>query len=226
MRKLEILLWAVAVVLLSAYGWVWVDRHVYQAYRDWQFERALASQPAPADDLGGFTPAPGSRGKKKEPAARTRVPNEAVVGRIEIPRLGLRAMILEGTSDRALRRAVGHIEGTAMPGEAGNSGLAGHRDTFFMSLKSIRKDDTIRIRTLDSTHTYVVDSTKVVEPNDVHVLNATAEPTLTLVTCYPFNYVGAAPERFIVQARLISTPAPDGPRASAGSAVKSRAVAR
>jgi sortase A len=208
MRKIEILLWLVAVVLLSAYGWVWVDRHIYQAYRDWQFEQALASGPAPADDLVTFTPAPSARARTSE------LPKEAVVGRLEIPRLGVRAMILEGTSERALRRAVGHIEGTAMPGGPGNTGLAGHRDTFFMSLKGIRKDDTIRIRTLEGAFTYMVDSIQVVGPKDVHVLNATAEPTLTLVTCYPFNYVGTAPERFIVQARRLSAES-DGNRLQA-----------
>ncbi len=125
------------------------------------------------------------------------------IGRIEIPRVGLQAIIVESTSSEALRRAVGHVEGTALPGDDGNVALAGHRDTFFRGLRDVRKDDFIRIDTLDGRWEYRVESVQVVDPDDVHVLKASASPILTLVTCYPFNYMGSAPRRFIVQAREI-----------------------
>jgi sortase A len=97
---------------------------------------------------------------------------------------------------------VGHIPGTALPGDSGNVGLAAHRDTFFRRLRDIRPDDEIVLTTPDGTFRYTVEGTKVVEPGDVWVLDPTEEPALTLVTCYPFTYVGSAPQRFIVRAPL------------------------
>jgi sortase A len=110
-------------------------------------------------------------------------------------------MILEGIEDETLRRAVGHIPGTALPGQEGNVAIAGHRDTFFRPLRNIRKNDEITLRMLNGTHRYRVESTKVVEPEDIAVLDDSGEAILTLVTCYPFNFVGSAPQRFIVLAR-------------------------
>ena len=107
-----------------------------------------------------------------------------------------------GSDARTLQLAVGHIPGTALPGEAGNVGLAGHRDTFFRRLQNIRPDDEIRLTTPDGFFTYRVRRTVIVQPRDVWVLDPTDEPTLTLVTCYPFSYVGSAPQRFIVRASL------------------------
>jgi sortase A len=107
-----------------------------------------------------------------------------------------------GSDARTLQLAVGHIPGTARPGEDGNVGLAGHRDTFFRRLRDIEPDDRIRIVTPSGTYDYRVQRTDVVEPSDVGVLERTTEPSLTLVTCYPFTYVGSAPERFIVRAVL------------------------
>lgn len=124
-----------------------------------------------------------------------------VLGRIDIPRLGISVAVLQGTSSRALRLGAGHIEGTPLPGENGNSGIAGHRDTFFRELKDIRKNDEIRLQTLTGLFRYEVDWVKVVEPDDSTVLEpSTQESTLTLVTCYPFYFVGPAPERFVVRA--------------------------
>jgi LPXTG-site transpeptidase (sortase) family protein len=216
-RALELALWAVAVVLLGIYGWVYVERSVYQSYESWAFERRLDGQPASvmqflAANLSGGTNAPGGSGKHRKDELRQftapektapALPQQAVIGRIEIPRIGVRGMVLEGTSDSCLRRAIGHIEGTALPGQPGNIGLAGHRDTFFLGLKGIKEGDTIRIRTLDGTFTYKVESIRIVTPKDVDVLDPTPVPTLTLVTCYPFNFVGAAPDRYIVQAREV-----------------------
>jgi sortase A len=131
-------------------------------------------------------------------------PEGSAVGRIEISTLGLGAMILEGVDQRTLRRAVGHIPGTALPGEQGNVAIAGHRDTFFRSLRDIRKDAEITLTTLHGSYRYRVDSTRVVEPEAIEVLADSGDAILTLVTCYPFDFIGPAPQRFIVRAHKIS----------------------
>jgi sortase A len=123
-----------------------------------------------------------------------------LLGRIEIPRLGLKVVILEGTTPRTLRLGVGHIGGTALLGEPGNIGIAGHRDTFFRDLKDIRTSDQIQIQTATGLSRYEVDSVLIVNPHDIGVLAPSAESAITLVTCYPFHYIGSAPERFIVHA--------------------------
>ncbi len=123
-----------------------------------------------------------------------------LVGRMEIPRLGLSVMVVVGTGPASLRRAVGHIRGTALPGQQGNVGISGHRDTFFRPLRNIRRNDMIGLTTLGGEYQYRVVSTKIVPPSDVSVLDANGEETLTLVTCYPFYFIGSAPDRFIVRA--------------------------
>jgi sortase A len=124
-----------------------------------------------------------------------------VLGRIDIPRIGVSVGILQGTTSRTLRLGVGHIKGTALPGEPGNIGIAGHRDTYFRALKDIHKDDEIQIQTATGIARYEVDWIQITAPSNVSVLAPTAESSLTLVTCYPFYYIGAAPQRFIVHAR-------------------------
>ena len=153
-----------------------------------------------------------------QPAARTSAVTveRRVLGRLEIPTLGVSTIVREGEDARTLQLAVGHIAGTALPGAAGNMGLAGHRDTFFRRLREIDPGDVIRLVAVEGTYTYVVDSTQIVDPDDLWVLDPTPEPSLTLVTCYPFTYLGSAPERFIVRARLV--PSGSAPRASPGSA--------
>ena len=125
----------------------------------------------------------------------------SVIGRLEIPRLGVSVMVLEGEDDATLARAVGHVGGTALPWERGNTALAGHRDTFFRPLRNLRKGDAIRMTTARGTFDYTVISTNIVEPTDLSVLAPTPTRALTLVTCYPFVYVGRAPQRFIVHAQ-------------------------
>jgi sortase A len=125
------------------------------------------------------------------------------LGQIEISTLGPQTMILEGTDARTLRRAAGHIPGTALPGQQGNVVITGHRDTFFRPLRNIRKDDEIRLTTLSGSYRYWVDYFKVVEPEDTEVLDNSDGAILTLVTCYPFYFVGPAPKRFIVRAHRI-----------------------
>jgi len=128
----------------------------------------------------------------------------AVMGRLSIPRLGVEAMIREGTADRILSVALGHIPGTALPGQSGNVGVAGHRDSLFRGLRNVAKNDDITFETPSVTYTYRVESTRIVTPEHVEVLKPDGKAELTLVTCYPFDYIGAAPERFIVKAELVS----------------------
>ena len=137
----------------------------------------------------------------KDSRPKPAVKNGDVLGRMDIPRLGMSIAILQGTSSRTLRLGAGHIEGTSLPGEAGNSGIAGHRDTFFRELQSVRTNDEIQLQTGTGLFRYEVDWVKVVEPSDTTVLEPSAiESTLTLVTCYPFYFLGPAPKRFVVRA--------------------------
>jgi LPXTG-site transpeptidase (sortase) family protein len=122
------------------------------------------------------------------------------IGMIEIPRLGLSSVVLEGDDAAALLLGVGHLADTPLPWHGGNSVLAAHRDTFFRPLAGIRRNDVIRFSTADAEFEYVVKETMIVDPTDVEVLDPTTTATLTLITCYPFDYVGPAPSRFIVRA--------------------------
>lgn len=122
---------------------------------------------------------------------------------LRVPKINLEVPILEGTDDLSLNRAVGHIVGTPKPGEDGNIGIAGHRDGFFRGLKDVSTGDTIEIVTPSDTYRYVIDSITVVDPKDVSVLSERAQPSITLVTCYPFYFIGSAPQRYIVQASLV-----------------------
>lgn len=119
---------------------------------------------------------------------------------LSIPKIGLEVPVLPGTDDLTLNRAVGLIEGTARPGEIGNSGIAGHRDGFFRGLKDVVAGDAIEVRSLSGRRSYVVESIRIVQPEDVWVLEPTSSPVLTLVTCYPFYFIGSAPQRYIVRA--------------------------
>jgi sortase A len=134
------------------------------------------------------------------PAPPTTLPVGEPIGRIEVPRLHLSAAVANGDDDGTLRVAIGHLPDTPFPWEDGNSALAGHRDTFFRELRHIRVDDDMRVTTPYGDFTYHVTNTLIVTPDDLSVLAPTSEPTLTLVTCYPFSYVGHAPKRFIVEA--------------------------
>jgi sortase A len=123
------------------------------------------------------------------------------LGRIEIPSIGVSVIVLQGTTTQTLRLGVGHIDGTALPGESGNIGIAGHRDTFFRGLKDIHRDDEILLQTVDGIARYKVDWIQITAPSDGGIVSPTTESGLTLVTCYPFHYIGAAPERYVVHAR-------------------------
>jgi sortase A len=199
LRWLERLLLVIGIVCLGYYGYVSAETALYQAYETRELDAILASVPERAPAAASSSASSPAPVRREVPAAGSRV------GRLEIPRLGVSAVVRAGSVARTLRLAVGHIPGTALPGESGNIGLAAHRDTFFRRLGSIRPGDEVRVVTPDGTFTYYVEGTKVVEPTDVWVLDETEQPVLTLVTCYPFSYIGSAPQRFIVRAHLATS---------------------
>jgi sortase A len=186
---LERALLLIGALCICYYAYVQAEAYLYQQFETRELDAILASAPPPS-----VTPRETPRPVRAAPA-----PGSAI-GRIAIPRLGVSAVIRAGSDAKTLRLAVGYIPGTALPGEPGNVGLAGHRDTFFRRLRDIRPDDEIRVTTADGVFSYRVEHTLVVNPKDVWVLGPTAQPALTLVTCFPFTYVGSAPQRFIVRA--------------------------
>ena len=174
------LLTGLLLVVYSAF--TTAARYVYQAYENRVFERAAARRQA-----------------TKYPA--TTAVARSLIGKIAIPRLNISAMIKEGIDYRTLDLAAGHIPHTALPGQTGNVGVAAHHDTLFRNLKDVRRDDKITLTTLDGEYVYRVVSFKIVQPTDVSVLDSSAdEKILTLVTCYPFYFIGDAPKRFVVRA--------------------------
>jgi sortase A len=172
---------AFSLGLLGLCAYILIETHFYQNRQNRLLEtqlQASAGQPAP-------------------PAAYD---TNGLIGRIEIPRLDISVIVMEGSTNAILRHAAGHIEGTALPGQPGNTGISAHRDTFFRPLRNVRKDDLITVTTPVGTYRYRVVSTQIVPPSDVSVLNTGQSEILTLVTCYPFYFVGSAPDRFIVRA--------------------------
>jgi sortase A len=138
-----------------------------------------------------------------EPAPRPTPMPGSLIGRLEAPTLNVATTVLEGSDDATLKRASGHIEDTPLPGEIGNVGVAGHRDTVFRPLERAKAGDPLVLTTADRVYHYRITRTFIVDPDDVYVLDPTPAPTLTLVTCYPFRYLGHAPRRFIVKAELV-----------------------
>jgi sortase A len=174
----------IGILALGYVGFTLLDARIYQV----SAKRSLETQIHREEE-------------RHEPQAKSAVKTGDVLGRVDIPRLGISVAVLEGTGSRMLRLGAGHIEGTALPGEAGNIGIAGHRDTFFRGLKDIRMNDEIQLQTATGLFHYEVDWLEVVEPDDTTVLEpSTPQSTLTLVTCYPFYFVGSAPKRFVVRA--------------------------
>ena len=129
------------------------------------------------------------------------------LGILRIPRINVEVPILEGTDDLSLNRGVGHVAGTPNPGENGNVAIAGHRDGFFRGLKDVVLGDKIEMVTPRQTETYVIDRITIVEPSDVSVLQPRSHSSLTLITCYPFYFIGSAPQRYIVQASIADSAA-------------------
>lgn len=192
----ELLFLFLGLFLLGFAAFFYFQATVYQTYENWRFDESLA------DSLAAAAPkAPAGHDGK---AFRSSVRDGAVIGRIDISRIGVSVMVVEGVASRNLKLGAGHIPGTALPGEPGNVGIAAHRDTFFRKLREIRSADTITLTTLAGSYRYAVESSDVVAPTDVQVLAPSREPSLTLVTCYPFYYVGSAPQRFIVRAYALA----------------------
>jgi sortase A len=190
-------LFACAVLLLGYCGFALADSWIFQRRETMDLERLLREPRAASENTAQSEPHTPRRGVL---AAAM----DGLIGRLEFPRLRLSTIVAEGIGKTTLRRAVGHIPGTALPGEPGNVGLAGHRDTFFRSLKDLRTGDEIQFSTPGGNFKYVVESIIIVEPDNVGVVSPSSENVLTLVTCYPFLYIGAAPKRWIVRARQVS----------------------
>jgi sortase A len=189
----------VGLILGGVWLWNYAEVRAFQSAESRKLEAGLRledSMSIAASSPAKGTPAPGPAKRSTASAAA-----KGVIGRIEIPRLRISGMIAEGTDNRTLKHAVGHVPKTSQPGEAGNVGLAAHRDGFFRGLGGVKKDDVIRIVTARGTYSYRVEWMVVVEPHRVDVLDPTAERSLTLITCYPFDWIGHAPKRFIVRAR-------------------------
>lgn len=192
LRSIQAAFLVVATGLLGYCGYVAADAWNYQRRALREFDRTLAQA-----------------AHKAEPAALIETPRpvsasiDGTLGRIDVPRLGISVAVLEGTTGAILRRAAGHISGTALPGRPGNAAISAHRDTFFRPLRNIRRDDIITVTTLDGKYCYRVVSTKIVKPTDLSVLDSGNGEVLTLVTCYPFYFIGAAPSRFIVRAERV-----------------------
>lgn len=190
-------LFACAILLLGYCGFALVDAWIFQRRASQDLDRQLIARPAA---IHGSTPSPASAAPKPRPPAAA----DSLIGRLRIPRLLLSVVVVEGVGHTELRRAVGHIPGTALPGEPGNVGVAGHRDTFFRPLENLKLKDKIRISTPQGDFQYEVESLRIVNPDNVAVLAPSHENVLTLVTCYPFYFVGPAPRRWIVRARQVS----------------------
>jgi sortase A len=200
------LLLILAIVSLGLYGYTYIERVVYQAYESRLFDRAAASRASVTGSNPETKPTGGvvQAARKSMPAPEPAFPI-SVIGRLSVPRLQFSAMVREGVDPRTLRVAVGHIPSTALPGQPGNVGLAGHRDTFFRRLKDLRPRDEIQFSTPRGNFKYQVESLTVVDPNNVEVLAPSRENVLTMVTCYPFSYIGSAPKRFVVRAKQVLT---------------------
>lgn len=191
LRRAQRLLLVSGVLLLGYCAFVLADAWIFQERQSQELIEHLGAETAalpPSESAAAAEPAP-------------MVSVDGRLGRLEIPRLGLSTIVVEGVGTSDLRLAVGHIPGTAFPGERGNVGIAGHRDTHFRALAGIQQDDLITLTTSVGDYNYRVVSSLIVSPNAVEVLDPTGDDVLTLVTCYPFYYVGPAPNRFIVRAQ-------------------------
>jgi len=206
--------------------WIWSHaiNAIYQGWESWTFDHEKHHRPATVTQfmaerreqftgkvrswLKLVTNTRGPEARREMPPEKVPpppvIPNNGLVGRLTIPRLHLSAMVREGTGEGTLSLALGHIPHTALPGQPGNVGVAGHRDQLFRGLRNIRRNDLIVFETLGGSYSYQVESTEIVWPENVCVLKAGRNSELTLVTCYPFNYLGSAPERFIVKAPQVS----------------------
>ena len=206
-QRFEWTLLAIGLFLLAVWGAAWVHRTVLSrvALAKFATERAAAQEsqvPPMRDPVTGsavdFTLWSGKRIEAFK--ASLTATTEAPLAVLRIPKIQLEVPVFDDTEEFTLNRGVGRIAGTAQIGQGGNIGIAGHRDGFFRGLKDVGIGDVIEVVRREKTDSYVIREIQVVKPDDVSVLDATATPTVTLVTCYPFYFVGSAPERYIVTA--------------------------
>jgi sortase A len=190
-RRASWILFAMGVLVLAYVAYVLVDARLYQARE----LKRLEHDTQVVRDAAARIPAPSLHMVVRRPMDGTSI------GEIRIRRLGVSVAVVQGESEAILQRAVGHLARTALPGNEGNVVLAGHRDTFFRPLKDILEGDRITLKTPEHDFEYVVESTSIVSPDDVGVIEPSGGHTLTLITCFPFYYIGPAPNRFIVVAR-------------------------
>jgi sortase A len=182
LKVAQYLCFAVGIAVLTYSGGSVAYAQLYQNYQAWEFDNAQTAV-----------------GPNFEP-----VRDGDLLGRLDIPRIGVSVMVLEGVESGTLRVAAGHVPGTPLPGSRGNVAIAAHRDTFFRKLQKIHVADRISVSTLRKNYEYVVYSTEIVDPEDIDVLRPKVTGELTLVTCYPFYYIGLAPKRFIVHSLLVN----------------------
>jgi len=161
---------------------------------------ASVEQRAAKRELAAMTESAHGSDAVKVPEA---VAQNSLIGALDIPRIGLSVAVREGDQGLALETAVGHLPDTPLPWQNGNAAFAGHRDTFFRPLRNLRFGDEIQLRTIQGTFEYEVRHMTIVEPDALWILDAPDDVALTLITCYPFTYIGPAPQRFIVQAERI-----------------------
>lgn len=196
------LLIALGALCLALWAAAWAEGRWTEAVEGRRLEAALAS-PAAANAAAGEATADGAPAAESTATAEApAAPFEpgALIGRIEIPRVEVSAIVLAGVEARVLRRAVGHVPGTALPGGGGNVALAGHRDRHFAGLRDVAPGDEVVLTTLDGVHRYRIAATQVVDPHQIEVLADRGREELTLITCFPFRHIGPAPRRFIVHA--------------------------
>jgi sortase A len=205
--KLEHLLRIAGVLLVALFVVAIVHRIALSGAELKQFKVRRTVLAAESKQLAQSTATPNftlwSEQRVREYQASLAAPFSAAVGILRIAKIKLEVPILEGTDVLSLNRGVGHVAGTANPGEDGNVAIAGHRDGFFSGLKDVSLGDAVEVAGLQETETYIVDRITVVDPSDVWVLQARTRSSLTLITCYPFHYIGGAPKRYIVQASVI-----------------------
>ena len=208
LRKFSGVCFLAGALILSICGLLLLQARIYQARETRRLAAAIAHASARKgeDESSRASYAPTTSRIEK---------TGAVLGELEIPSVGIKTLILEGDDAKTLRLGAGHIPHTSMPGASdGNVVIAAHRDTYFRPLRHILTKDIIILDTPAGSHRYSVQFTKVVSPYDVEVLNNTQQPTLTLVTCYPFYFVGPAPRRFIVRAVGLEDSLPESSRSN------------
>jgi sortase A len=208
LHGIERLLLAAGLTLVLVYGCMRIHAAVMYQAGLWSFTALKSISPATKDDGNqrrgiDFSLWSGKRVEAYTRALATQLGSPLAI--LSISKLALEVPVFEGTDELTLNRGAGRIVGTARPGERGNIGIAAHRDGFFRSLKDVRPGDRIELAQLRRKFVYSVDNIAVVNPSDVTVLQARPQPSLTLVTCYPFYFIGGAPQRYIVQASLVDS---------------------